>query len=143
MPTVQRTVAPELVQARGTCIRIGSRIINTSDRTGGPAQKLLRILFRIELAVGVGPGIGEAAAVLVSVVPLDRVSQLDHVRHDGLVVRLEFWTVPTWGKEPCAAEQLEEEALEFAPEDDVDDEVDAAVDGHQQVAHLDHPIRRH
>lgn len=72
----------------------------------------------------------------------DRVPQLD-VRHVGdhrLVVRLELWTVPAGSEESRRAKELEEYPLELATENHVDDEVDAAVDGHEQIAHLHHPV---
>lgn len=80
----------------------------------------------------------------VEVAVPDRVSQLDigRVGDDRLVVRLELWTVSTWHEQSGRTEELEEYPLELSAEDYVDDEVDAAVDGHQQIADLHHPLRR-
>lgn len=73
-----------------------------------------------------------------------RVSQLNirRVGDDRLVVRLELRTVPALHEQPGRAEELEEYPLELTAEDHVDDKVDAAVDGHQQIADLHHPLRR-
>lgn len=72
------------------------------------------------------------------------VPQLDicGVGHDRFVVRLEFWTISARHEQPGRAEELEEYPFELSAEDHVDDEVDAAVDGHQQIADLHHPLRR-
>lgn len=62
----------------------------------------------------------------------DRVSQLDvrRIGDDRLVVRLKLWTVPSRYEQPRRTEKFKEYLLEFPPEDHIDDEVDAAVDGH-------------
>lgn len=72
------------------------------------------------------------------------VPQLDirRIGDDRFVVRLEFRTVPAGYEQPGRAKQLEEYPLELPAEDHVDDEIDAAVDGHQQIADLHHPLRR-
>lgn len=73
----------------------------------------------------------------------ERISQLDvrHVGDDRLVVSLKFRAVPTGPEQLGRAKELEEYSLELPAEDHIDDEVDAAVDGHQQIAGLHHPPR--
>lgn len=62
----------------------------------------------------------------------DGISQLDVgcVGNDGLVVRLELRAIPVGPVQSWRTEELEERPLELATEDHVNDEVNAAVDGH-------------
>lgn len=82
------------------------------------------------------------AAVKVADMP-DRVPQLDvgRIGDDGLVVGLELGTVPVGPVQPRRTEELKERSLELATEDHVDDEVDATVDSHQEIADFHHPPR--
>lgn len=81
-------------------------------------------------------------AMKVAVMP-DRIPQLDvrHVGDDRLVVSLKLRAVPAGSEQSGRAKKLEKYPLELPAEDHVDDEVDAAIDGHQQIAGLHHPSR--
>lgn len=87
------------------------------------------------------PGDGVSA---IEMAVSNRVSQLDirRIGDDRFIVRLELWTVPTGCGHFGRAKELEEYSLELSAEDHVDNEIDAAVNDHQQIADLHHPLRR-
>lgn len=86
---------------------------------------------------------GDGVSAIEMAVP-DWVSQLDirHIGDDWFVVRLELRTVPTGCGHFGRAKEFEKYPFELSAEDHVDNEIDAAVNDHQQIADLHHPLRR-
>lgn len=57
------------------------------------------------------------------------------VRDEAVVVTSGFWGISAYGAEDrVRTEEEQEETLEFLAEGNVDDEIDARVDGDQEVA---------
>lgn len=84
-----------------------------------------------------GPVPGDAGRVLA----MEPEAAPVPVRNVTVVVRL-VGRVAAGREEAMAAEQDEEQSLELLAEDDVDDEVDARVDGDEEVARLDHAVEQ-
>lgn len=137
LPPVPAVLAPR--RLAGT----PRRIIDAgpgAGRSAGHLHALPGAAVGDEDVVVPADGVG---AVQVAAMP-DRVPQLDvgRIGDHRLVVRLKLRTVAAGPEQPRRAEELEEHPLELTAVDHVDDEVDAAVDGHQQIADLHHPLRR-
>lgn len=64
------------------------------------------------------------------------------VRDETVIVSGAIWRFPAReGEDAVVAEKQQEEPLEFFPEDDIDDEVDAGIDRDEQVAGVDQLVK--
>ena len=77
------------------------------------------------------------------VVPVQAETLPVAVRREAVLLQASVGGVPPHPQEdPVRAEQHQEQPLELLPERHVDDEVDARVDGDEQVAGFDHVVER-